>query len=408
MKKMFHKRICAVLYCVIILIRSMEVTVCAQTDEPKELYALSACLMDGRTGRVLYEKNGTEKRANASTTKILTCILALELGDLEDEVVISARAQRQPEVKLHVKEGERFRMRDLLYAMMLESDNDAAVAIAEHIGGSVETFAELMNKKAERIGCEQTHFITPNGLDDTDREGFHGTTAIDLAKILSYCITTSPKAQEFLQMTKTQNYTFTDLDQKRQFSCNNHNALLHQMPDAITGKTGFTNDAGYCYVGAVENNGRLFVVSLLGCGWPDNKSYKWKDCAKLFAYGKAHYESVEFCPKEDEISLTVENGLAASGNPFDRATILIKESDFKPYLLLLRMDEKIQYSDAIDHTIAAPIKGGTEIGTRAYYICASDERKELLTITKFTSDQSISSIKLADYFKYLVGIFWGF
>ena len=401
MKTKFPKRICAFFCCCLVLIRLDAVTVCAETDEPKELYALSACLMDGRTGRVLYEKNGLEKRANASTTKIMTCILALELGDLEDEVVISARAQRQPQVKLHVKEGERFRMRDLLYAMMLESDNDAAVAIAEHIGGSVETFAELMNKKAEQIGCEQTHFITPNGLDDTDHEGFHGTTAVDLAKILSYCITTSPKAQEFLQLTQTQDHTFSDLDQKRQFNCNNHNTLLHQMSDAITGKTGFTSDAGYCYVGAVENNGRLFVVSLLGCGWPNNKNYKWRDCAKLFAYGKEHYESIDFLPEGDRICLRVDGGLATSQNPFDQAEITVRESGQNASQLLLRDDESIRYSQEIPKMIAAPVYEGMELGRRKYYICDSDGEKELLTITAFTADTDMSEKNAGDYLKYL-------
>ncbi len=123
-----------------------------------DLHALSAVLMDGENGRILYDKAGEEVRANASTTKILTCILALEYGDLDDTVVISSYAAKMPDVQLNIREGEEYKLKDLLYSLMLESHNDSAVAIAEHIGESVEQFAELMNQKAEDIGCMKTHF----------------------------------------------------------------------------------------------------------------------------------------------------------------------------------------------------------------------------------------------------------
>ena len=131
-------------------------------EEPQNLYALAACLMDAESGRVLYEKNGSEHRANASTTKILTLILTLERGNPDDVVTVSERAARQPEVKLGMHTGEQYRLEDLCYSLMLESHNDSAVAIAEHVGGSVEGFAALMNEKAQELGCGQTHFITPN------------------------------------------------------------------------------------------------------------------------------------------------------------------------------------------------------------------------------------------------------
>ena len=129
------------------------------------LYATSAVLMDADSGRILYEKNGFEKRPMASTTKIMTCILALEKGNAEDIVTASAYAASRPKVHLGVTEGETFRFGDLLYSLMLESHNDAAVMIAEHLGGSVEGFADMMNAKAGELGCEDTYFITPNGLD---------------------------------------------------------------------------------------------------------------------------------------------------------------------------------------------------------------------------------------------------
>lgn len=164
---------------------------------------------------------------------------------------------------------------------MLESHNDAAVMIAETIGGSVEEFASLMNEKAAAIGCTDTHFVTPNGLDASDAGGDHHTTAADLARIMRYCVWISPKAAQFLAVTQTRSYTFWDLEKKNMFNCYNHNALLDQMDGAVSGKTGFTAKAGYCYTGALERDGKRLIVSLLACGWPSHKNYKWADAAKL-------------------------------------------------------------------------------------------------------------------------------
>ena len=185
-----------------------------KTEEPANLYAQSAVLMDGSSGRVLFEKNGEEFMANASTTKILTCILALENAELTEVVQVSSYAASMPDVQLHIREGEQYYMEDLLYSLMLESHNDVAVAIAEHISGSQEQFSRLMNQKAKEIGCKNTFFLTPNGLDATQKvkfaeegeekeegnqeeviEASHGTTAEDLALIMRYCIKVSPKRE---------------------------------------------------------------------------------------------------------------------------------------------------------------------------------------------------------------------
>ena len=199
-----------------------------------KLYAQSAVLMDGSSGRILYGKGQDIIRPMASTTKIMTCILALELGNLDDKVTASSYAASQPKVHLGVRSGEEYRLEDLLYALMLESYNDAAVMIAENIGGSVEDFAALMNQKAEELGCRDTYFITPNGLDGVkkDKDGvehIHSTTAADLAAIMRYCVMESPKKEEFLSITRTQNHTFTDSSGRRSYSCFNHNAFLNKM-----------------------------------------------------------------------------------------------------------------------------------------------------------------------------------
>ncbi len=184
-----------------------------------KLYAQSAILMDAGSGRILYEKNSEEIRPMASTTKIMTCILALEYGNLEDFVEVSSYAASMPKVKLNMRAGERYYLKDLLYSLMLESHNDSAVAIAEHIGGSVEGFAAMMNQKAKDIGCFDTFFITPNGLDAaaTTPDGetkIHSTTAADLAKIMSYCIMDSPAKEEFLNITRTPSYQFEGYREK--------------------------------------------------------------------------------------------------------------------------------------------------------------------------------------------------
>ena len=167
--------------------------------------------------------------------------------------------------------------------------------------------------EAEEIGCSDTHFVTPNGLDDEDAGGEHATTAVDLARILRYCIMQSPKRDEFLEITRTKTYEFSDVEQKKHYSCYNHNAFLDMMEGALTGKTGFTGKAGYCYVGALESEGRTFVVALLGCGWPNNRSYKWTDTKKLMDYAKEHFYIREFEMNAQTPQVLVEGGIPASG-----------------------------------------------------------------------------------------------
>lgn len=281
------------------------------TINENELYARSAVLMDASSGRVLYEKNGQEMMPMASTTKIMTCILALENGNPDAVMEVSSYAASMPRVHLGVREGEHYLLRDLLYSLMLESHNDSAVVIAEYIGGSVEEFADMMNQKARDIGCFDTYFITPNGLDASaaiKEDGNikvqeHSTTAKDLARMMSYCILQSPKKEEFLEITREAGYCFSNVVKQeagdwvrgeRIFSCTNHNAFLGMMEGTLSGKTGFTGNAGYCYVGALKDNDRFFTVALLACGWPNNKGYKWKDTRTLMEYGVENYEFHEF------------------------------------------------------------------------------------------------------------------
>ena len=373
-----------------------------EVEEPQNLYALSACLMDADSGRVLFEKDGTTHRANASTTKILTLILTLERADLDDIVTVSERAARQPEVKLGMHTGEQYRLEDLCYSLMLESHNDSAVAIAEHVGGSVEGFAALMNEKAQEIGCEQSHFITPNGLDDSDETDFHGTSAIDLARIMSYCILRSPSKGEFLNITRTADYSFGDVSGKRHFSCYNHNAFLHMMDGVLSGKTGFTGDAGYCYVGALQRDGCTFVVALLGCGWPNNKTYKWKDCQKLFSYGIDNYEYRTLRREIGVWNKQVDNGASDSGDPYETPVVCLKEEPHEPITMLLRSDETLVCEEKITDLSTAPIFRGENAGEVCYYLEGNDGTRELLYRADVYAVDEIRAKDLTFYLRFLI------
>lgn len=350
-----------------------------------QLYAQSAVLMDAGSGRILYEKNGSEIRPMASTTKIMTCILALEYGNLEDYAEVSSYAASMPKVKLNIQKGERYRLKDLLYSLMLESHNDSAVAIAEHVGGSVEGFAAMMNQKASDIGCFDTFFITPNGLDaavttESGETKKHSTTAADLARIMSYCIMESPEREEFLTITRTASYQFEGykevdgviVSNGRSFSCYNHNAFLTMMEGALSGKTGFTANAGYCYVGSLRSGERTYVVALLACGWPNNKTYKWSDTKKLMNYGLENFEyhSLEEV-KTDTDSL---EPVPVTGAQTDRiggsvsVPVAIVDQGDKESIegVLLKKNESFEVKKDLVKTLEAPVEKGTEIGTISY------------------------------------------
>lgn len=335
--------------------------------KPSELYARSAVLMDADSGRILYDKNASQEAPMASTTKIMTCIIALEQGELNAQVEVSEYAASQPEVKLGMKKGDKFLLNDLLYSLMLESHNDSAVAIAENIAGSVEAFSEIMNDKANTIGCESTYYITPNGLDAKDSEGIHHTTAADLALVMRYCIMDSPKKNDFLKITRTESYSFSDCKDSTSYNCRNHNTFLKMMDGALTGKTGFTADAGYCYVGALQRDNRTFIVALLACGWPNNKGYKWSDTIKLMEYGLENYHYKEILPGTIDKTITVSVGFDANTPELMKHEIKLRTAG-EGMKFLTKDNEKIDCRIIVPDNVKAPVKEGDEIGKAEYYI----------------------------------------
>lgn len=386
-----------------------------QTLKESELYSRSAVLIDADSGRVLFGKDEKNIMPMASTTKIMTCILALENASLDDIVAVSSYAAKMPEVKLHIHQGEHYKLGDLLYSLMLESHNDSAAAIAEHVGGSIEGFAQMMNEKAQDIGCCDTYFITPNGLDATKDitladgttvKKVHSTTASDLAHILRYCIKKSPKKDEFLKITRTAGVSFNNLtvaedgsvsQGSRSFSVQNHNAFLHMMDGALTGKTGFTGNAGYCYTGALESEGRTFVIALLACGWPKNKTWKWKDARKLFQYGMDNYKKTDitnydFVPNP----IPVKNGAGTDRLLKTKIQLPLKASQ-KVQEMLLSKTDKVKMSAEVPKILEAPVALGEQVGTLDYYV-----NGELVSQMPIWADREIKTRTAGWYLRFVL------
>ena len=359
-----------------------------------QLYARAAVLMDADNGRILLGKNEDEALPMASTTKIMTCILALEKGDTEDVAEVSAYGAGQPKVHMGAKKGESYRIGDLLYALMLESYNDAAVIIAEYYGSqmaglsgdiashsaaeskrAVLAFTAEMTKKAKELGCKDTFFVTPNGLDgslELKKSGEsinyeHHTTAADLAAVMSYCIVKSPKKEAFLKITRTPSYTFHDRKRmesgwqegSRTVACMNHNAFLQMMDGALSGKTGFTGKAGYCYVGALEKDKKRFTIALLACGWPNNKSWKWHDARLLYEYGLEHYDRRDIREERILPDVRVKNGQR------DSAGLECQEETIE---LLLSREDEIKVEWDVPKSLTAPVVKGEQVGRVAYFV----------------------------------------
>lgn len=328
-----------------------------EEKEKLSLNARAAVLMDADSGRILYGKNETMVFPMASTTKIMTLIVALEHNEPDQIVMASAGASAMPEVRLGVHEGERYRMEDLYYAMMLESFNDAAMMIAEGTVGSVENFAELMNEKAISLGCTQTYFITPNGLDAADEKGVHSSTAEDMAKIMRYAIDN----EDFLKITQTADYSFTDCDRKRSFEVHNKNVLLTMMDGVLSGKTGYTADAGYCYVCAVKKDDRTFIAALLGSGWPPHKGYKWSDVQTLLDYGDKNYryQTIDISKGVPDRQVHVMKG----GHDF--AAVRAKQTNYR---FLLSSEDKVHVESVLPGQLEAPVEAGQSVGSIRIFV----------------------------------------
>jgi D-alanyl-D-alanine carboxypeptidase (penicillin-binding protein 5/6) len=316
------------------------------------IIADSAVLIDKKTGRVLWGKNETEERPMASTTKIMTCIIALENANYDDVITVSHLASIAPEVKLFIHEDEQYYLGDLLYALMLESSNDVAIAIAEGVCGSVESFCELMTLKAKSIGALNTSYKTPNGLD---ADG-HYTTAVDLALITRYALNND----EFNKIINTANYSFNEITTNRHFDVSNKNSFLTMYDGANGVKTGFTGLAGYCFVGSVKQDDMELISVVLACSWPPNKNYKWSDTTAIMDYGFENYQYGQALNKGDTV-FKIKNIPYSIEDEFEGMIA----SDVE---IIYREDEAIDVIYKLPSTIEAPIQKGDVVGEAIVYI----------------------------------------
>ncbi|MBQ9746036.1 MAG: D-alanyl-D-alanine carboxypeptidase [Clostridia bacterium] len=246
-----------------------------------EISALSAVLIEAESGDIIYEKDAHTRRGMASTTKIMTALCAIESMDTGALVTVPPEAVGVEGSSVYLKAGEKMTLEDLLYAMMLQSANDAAEAIAIAVSGSVEAFAELMNAKAAELGLCDTHFENPHGLDGAE----HYTTAYELAKIAAHAL----KNETFARIVSTVKHTIPASEGTQARTLVNHNRMLRQYEDIIGVKTGFTKKCGRTLVSAARRDGVTLVCVTL------NDGNDWQDHRAMLDYGFGLYENVRLC-----------------------------------------------------------------------------------------------------------------
>ncbi|MEZ4357252.1 MAG: D-alanyl-D-alanine carboxypeptidase family protein [Eubacteriales bacterium] len=323
-----------------------------------ELDGAAAVLMEQGTNRVLYAQNENEKLAPASTTKVMTCILAIENGDLDKVVTVSKNASGVEGSSIWLSQGEHITLGDLLYGLMLSSGNDAAVAIAEEIGGSVDGFVEMMNNKAKEIGALNTNFANPNGLPDDN----HYTTAYDLALICSYAM----QNETFRTIVSTEYKEISWEGHEYLRVLKNKNKLLWQY-DGCTGiKTGYTKSAGKCLTSAACRDGMGLVAVVL------NDGDLWEDCRDLLDYGFENYKQYSIINKNDYLgTVNVKNGTSKVINAYAGEDITYPLTDEE----YGNISVQIQLEDSVD----APVEAGRKVGEIT--IKLGDEVLSIIPIT---------------------------
>lgn len=303
--------------------------------------AASAILIETSTNTVIFEKNAHKKLPMASTTKIMTALCALESGDPDRLVKVDDRAIGIEGSSIYLAKGEELTLRELIYGLMLHSGNDAAVAIACAVSGSVGDFAKLMNETAKKIGAKNTNFENPNGLDSKE----HYTTAYDLALITSYAL----KNPEFAEIVSTYTTTISNGDKGYDRQLKNHNKLL-KMYDGCTGvKTGFTKKCGRCLVSSAKReNTELVAVTL-------NDGDDWNDHIKMLDYGFENTETIRVLKKGDYLcKIQIKGGTEETVNAICENDVYITSIKGKSN------DYKLEYD--IQSSLSAPVDYGQSIG----------------------------------------------
>jgi len=304
--------------------------------------ARSAILIEASTGRVLFEQNAYEKRPMASTTKVMTAILALESCDLDETIVVSDNASGVGGSSIWLEVGERMALSDMLFGLMLSSGNDAAIAIAEHVAGSVDAFVQMMNDKAAEIGAYDTRFANPNGLPAEN----HYTTAFDLALICAYAMCND----YFCEVVKTQYKTIPWEGHEWDRVVKNKNKLLWNYDGGNGIKTGYTDAAGRCLCAGAKRDGMQLIAVVLSA--PD----MWADCTRLLDYGFDNYALRTLVSSGETIAdVKVEHGME------DGFTVCAGQD--VAYPLTDEEHARVQKKVYVAETMEAPVTEGQIVGT---------------------------------------------
>ena len=353
-------------YIVFIFTIAISIATFSLADEPI-IYSGAAILIDSNNGDILYEKNANNLMYPASTTKILTAIVAIENCSLDEKIVASESAIsaiKSGYTNANIQIGEELTMEQLLYALLLNSANEAANVIAERVGGSIENFANMMNAKAIELGCRSTHFVNANGIHSDE----HYTTASDLATIARYCM----QNETFRKMVSTLEYQLPATEQYPSTDriLKNSNSLLKSennfyYPYAIGIKTGFTTQAKNCLVSASNKDGlELISVVLHAEATEDGRSARYLDTINLLEYGNTNYKSCTILDK-NQIVNTIDISNASEDSK--KLNIVAKER----LAITLPNSEEMRIESSkinINDNLEAPIESGTVIGTANYLV----------------------------------------
>ena len=355
---------------------TLAVTLAEKTNElEKNLSSEAVLLMEASTGKVVYEKNGYEKKYPASTTKIMTAILAIEHCNLNETATASEFAINSVPSgysTANIQIGETLSVKDLLYALMLQSANESAVILAEHVSGSQEAFANLMNEKAKELGCKNTHFINPNGIHNEN----HYTTAYDLALITQYAM----KNQTFRDIVKTTSFTLpatTSYPSESRTYANTNNLIIYDArnrPDnyyykyATGVKTGYTSAAKNCLVASAEKNGIEYISVVLGASITyestGSVSHRYVDTISLFDYAFDNFSFRKLKSANNLIkTIKIENG-KKDENSLD----LLIASDVNSLVSLDNKNNQIDPEITLKEGLSAPITKGDIVGTISYKV----------------------------------------
>lgn len=342
------------------------------SDEPS-LNSRAAIIYERSSGTILFGKNENEKRKMASTTKIMTAIVVIEKCNLEDIVTVSKKAAGTGGSRLGLHTDDKVSVLNLLYGLLLCSGNDAAVALAEFVGGDVSSFACLMNSKASELSLTSTHFVTPHGLDNDD----HYTTAYELALITNYAL----KNETFRNIVGTKNYNISINGYSKNLS--NTNELLGNLNGVYGVKTGFTNGANRCLVTSVKRNNMDLICVVLGA---DTKKDRTKDSCKLIEYAFKNFELVNIKEKIlnefanwkicNSSSFTVEKGIS---NNIDA---ILEDLPYNFLPVNCNHVNDISIYIYCNTTFKAPLSANTSIG----YITVCIDNKNLLTLSIYNSN----------------------